>query len=109
MALGVRLPSGTVVNTEDLPLELWEGIAIAGGLQVREWPMVAMAPGGYPKAANELLAVCARHVGEEEPPAGYLTLGNLADVFSQVDDEVAKKFVDGMPDPKAVEGSATSS
>jgi hypothetical protein len=92
MALGVKLPSGTVVNVEDLPLVVWEGIARAGGLEVREWPHVAMAPGGYPKAANELIAVCARHVGEDEPPAGYLTLGNLAAVFHEIAEE---------PDPKA--------
>ncbi len=108
MALGCRLPSGTVVNTEDLPLVAWEQIAIAGGLQVREWPNVAVAPGGYPKAAVELIKVCARHVGEEEPPDGYLTLKTLGKVFEGIDDELPVGTVNDVPDPKAVGDPGTT-
>ncbi len=101
MALGCRLPSGTVVNTEDLPLIVWEQVAVAGGLEVREWPSVAIAPAGYPKAAVELIAVCARHVGEDVPPDTYLTLGNLSTVFSAVEDDLPAGTVNEVPDPKA--------
>lgn len=104
MALGCRLPSGTVVNTEDLPLVVWEGIAIAGGLPVREWVNVAVSPAAYPKAAVELVAVCARHVREDVPPDGYLTLGNLLTVFFTSDDELPDETVADIPDPKAEGG-----
>lgn len=101
MALGVRLPSGTFVNTEDLPLGVWEGVARAGGLEVREWPTVALSPASYPTAAVELIAVCARYVGEDEPSVGYLTLGNLAEVFAQLPEDLPEPGADGTPDPKA--------
>jgi hypothetical protein len=101
MALGCRLPSGTVVNTEDLPLEVWEDTAVNAGLPIREWVNVAVAPGAYPRAAVALIRACAAHVGEPEPPAGYLKLGNLGEVFAQVSDDLPTEYTDGMPvDPK---------
>ncbi len=109
MALGCRLPSGTVVNTELLPLEAWEDIAVGAGLAVREWVNVAVAPGAYPKAATALIKACAAHVGEPEPPAGYLTLGNLGEVFAQVEDDRPTSYADGIPKAEAADESTSSS
>lgn len=100
MAIACHLPSGTVVNVEDLPIEVLEDVTVAAGLAVREWYNVAYSPAVYPRAAIALLAACAKHVGEEAPPAGFLTAGNILDVFAKAVEDLPGAYVDGLPDPK---------
>lgn len=107
MAIACHLPSGTVVNVEDLPIEVLEDVTVAAGLAVREWFNVAYSPAVYPKAAVALLAACAKHVGEEPPPAGYVTVGTITDVFTKAEESLPGAYVNGVPDPKAEAALAT--
>ncbi len=95
------LPSGKVVLIEDLPIEKLEEITVGAGLEPRDWFAVAYSPAVYPCAAVALLKVCAAHVGDPEPPAGYITVGNVLKVFTKVEDDLPTSYTDGMPDPKA--------
>jgi hypothetical protein len=107
MAIACHLPSGTVVNIEDLPIEVLEDVTVSAGLSVREWYNVAYSPAVYPRAAIALMAACAKHVDEEAPPAGFLTPGNILDVFTRAEEDLPGSYVDGLPDPKVEDVLAT--
>jgi hypothetical protein len=92
-----HLPSGTKVAIEDLPLHEWTDVAKAAG---QPWFEVMRFPAGTPGGAVELLAACARHVGEPPPSIGYLTGRTVLDVFELIPEE---------GDPKEAGTESTSS
>jgi hypothetical protein len=95
-----------VVNVDDLPLEVWHDIATAADTG---WWNVNAAPAIYPLGAIALLAACAKHVGEEPPPSGYLTAGNILNVFEKIPDDLPGSFEDGIPKAEAGPGTTSSS
>jgi hypothetical protein len=93
----VRLPSGTEVNIEDLPLEVVYDVAVGNGVPDREWFAFAYGPGAYPHAAVALLRLVAERKGETVPPE-YLTVGNVVSVFPERNgDDRPTEYLDGIP------------
>ena len=98
MAASVRLPSGTVVHIDDLPIVLVEEAAISAGMPPAEWFNLAFAPAANPRGAVALLKVCAARVGEPEPPDDYVTVGNALTVFfTAPSDDRPTEYEDGVP------------
>jgi hypothetical protein len=97
-----NLPSGKSVLLDDLPIEVFADIATAEGLAPSAWYELVNAPAVNGRAAVRLLAACAEHVGDEPPPAGYITGGSILKVFEKARDELPSEYSDGMPiiDPK---------
>lgn len=97
MPVLVHLPDGAVVNADDLPFEMWDDIAAKAGVP---WYNVAAAPAINPAGAVALLAACCRHVGQEPPPSGWLTAGNVLKVFQQAEEDLPGSYQDGLPKPE---------
>ena len=68
-----------------------------------DWYTLLNAPILNARGAVRLLAACAEHVGDPSPPDGYLTGGNILEVFTRIDDDRPVEDSDGIPvvDPKA--------
>lgn len=98
-----HLPSGKTVVLDDLCIEVFGDIASTEGLAPGEWYGLLNAPALHARAAVRLLAACAEHAGDPPPPDGYLTGGNILDVFERVEDDRPVEDIDGIPvvDPKA--------
>ena len=97
MPKACKLPSGRVVNLEDLPIEVFEQVTVAVDLPLREWYLLATAPAAFPRAAVELRRVLCERAGEPPPPDGDVTYRNLFDVFFDVADDLPSEYQDGAP------------
>jgi hypothetical protein len=95
MAWACTLPSGTVVNIEDLSIETMIAITTDAGLPVTSWLNVAYAPLLNPQTAVAVLKACAVKAGEPEPSA--LTVGAVFRAFNQVVDDRPTEYEGDIP------------
>lgn len=92
------------VDVEDLPLDEYAKIQEATGLQ---WWEVAGNPMRHAKASRLLAEACARFAGVSLPDP--ITPKVIVSLFTvEAAPNVAEVFDDGIPDPKAVGGQATT-
>lgn len=57
-----------------------------------------------PETARKGYEACCRHVGIEPEP---LTVGRMMRMWEQVEEDRPSMYIDGMPDPKAEDGTPT--
>jgi hypothetical protein len=101
-----------VVRFDDLTPQAWEEVGRAASHG--EWARVYVAPMADLSGALALVCECVKVAtpNEGEPMAKALelgsSLGKLDKLFVDVVDDKPSQWTDGVPDPKADEGSTTS-
>lgn len=104
-----HLPSGKSVVLEDLPITILDRIANEAGMPPGSWYSLPQAPAMNGAAAVLLFLACAERVGDEPPPADYLTARNALEVFTRLEgDDRPIEHEDGLPAGK-VDGPAIGS
>jgi len=97
---------GKVVRLDDLPIEAWERITEATGVQ---WVEAYYKPLADLSVARMLVAECCKTITKD--PAEILdglTLPKILGLFSQAEDDLPVEITDGVP-PLGVDSSTDGS
>lgn len=111
MPLGCKIGE-TTIRFDDLTPQAWMEIERSCK---SDWSTVYVAPMSDLAGAVAVVCECVKvaEPGEGEPMARALaltaTLGKMAELWVDVDDDLPTQFTDGVPDPKADGDSTTSS